>query len=178
MLKKIALALVIVIAVILGLAALQPDDYRVTRTTTLNAPVAKVFDEVNDLRKMNVWSPWTKIDPQAKHDYAGPDAGVGAKYHWDGNDEVGEGRMTLAESKPNELVKFDMEFIRPFPAPAVVTYGLRPTADGKTILTQTITGPMMFLSKVISLFMSMDRMIGSRFEEGFANLKPIVEPRS
>lgn len=175
MLKKILLGLVAIIVIVLGLAALQPNEYRITRTTTFNAPVAGVFEQVNDLRKMNSWSPWTKIDPAAKHEYAGPAAGVGAQYHWSGNDDVGEGRMTLAESKPSELIRFDMEFIKPFPAPAVVTYAFQPTAEGKTVLSQTITGQTLFISKVMGLFMSMDKFIGARFEEGFANLRPIVE---
>jgi hypothetical protein len=61
------------------------------------------------LRKWEAWSPWAKLDPTAKSTLEGPSAGVGAVFAWSGNNQIGEGRMTITDSRPNELVRFRLE---------------------------------------------------------------------
>ena len=100
MLKKILAGVALVLVILLIVVALQPSDFRVVRSTTIAAPPAAVFAQVNDFRRWEAWNPWGKIDPAMKHSYEGPASGVGAVYHWAGNNEVGEGRMTIVESRP------------------------------------------------------------------------------
>src|SRR6266404_5297391 len=113
---KILIAIAVLIVVFVIVVAMQPADFRVGRSATIPAPVAAVFEQVNDLHKFQDWSPWAKIDPNCKLTYDGPPAGVGASFAWAGNKEVGEGRMTVMESKPGELVRFKLEFLKPFEA--------------------------------------------------------------
>src|SRR6478736_9788691 len=113
MLKKILIALAAIIAVFLIVVALQPSEFHVERTATITAPPATVFDQVNDFHKWDAWSPWAKLDPDAKISFEGPESGTGAIAHWTGNSQVGEGTMTLAESRPNELIKIKTDIAKP-----------------------------------------------------------------
>ena len=114
MLKKILIGVAVLIVVFVVVVNLQPSDFRVTRSTTVAAPAAVVFAQVNDLHKWEVWSPWVKIDPNSKTTYEGPAQGEGAVFKWSGNDQVGVGLMTITESRPDELVRFKLEFLKPF----------------------------------------------------------------
>src|SRR3954469_2961632 len=114
MFKKILLALVVIVAVFAGVVAMQPSDYRVVPSATMAAPPADVFAQVNDFHNWEAWSPWAKLDPASKVTFEGPAAGTGAVFKWSGNSEVGEGIMTVRESRPTELVRINLEFIRPF----------------------------------------------------------------
>ena len=174
MLKKILLALVAIIAAVLIVAAFQPDSYRVERSITIAASPADLFPHVNELRRAHVWSPWVKFDPAAKFTFEGPAAGVGAKTTWAGNSDMGEGRQTIIESKPNELVRLKLDFLKPMEDTATVEFRLKPAGTGTTV-TWSMEGPKNYLSKVMCMFMSMEKMIGGPFEEGLANLKKLVE---
>ena len=114
MLKKILIALAVIVVVFVGVVAMQPAEFRVTRTTTIAAPAPAVFAQVNDFHKWTAWNPWAKLDPAMKHTYEGAPAGSGAIYAWAGNGEVGEGRMTLTESRPSDLIRIKLEFLKPF----------------------------------------------------------------
>src|SRR5688572_6623037 len=105
MLVKILLGLVALVAVVLLVAAFQPNNFQVERRTTIAAPASAVFPHVNSFRKWQAWSPWEKMDPSLKRTYDGAAAGVGAAYHWAGNSKVGEGRMTIVESRANEHIR-------------------------------------------------------------------------
>ena len=96
------------------IVALQPSEFRVARSTTISAPPPAVFAQVNDFHKWEAWNPWGKIDPAMKQAYEGAPAGTGAIYTWIGNNEVGEGRMTITESRPNDLIRIKLEFFKPF----------------------------------------------------------------
>jgi len=113
MLKKILIALVVIIAALLVIVAIQPSEFRVERTTTIAAPADAVFAQVNDLHKWDAWSPWAKLDPAAKIIFDGADAGQGAAMSWSGNDKVGEGKMTIVESHPNDDIKIKVDFTKP-----------------------------------------------------------------
>jgi len=174
MLKKIAIGLGISIVILVIVIALQPSNYRVERSITIAAPPEKVFSQVNDFRRWNAWNPWGKIDPAMKQSYAGADSGVGAQYSWAGNKDVGEGRMTIAESVPSEKVKVDMEFLKPFAAKAKAEFTFKSLGNG-TLVTWSMSGDKNFMAKAIHLFMNMDKMIGAQFAKGLADMKTVAE---
>ena len=174
MLKWVLGGIGIVIAVFLVILARQPSDFRIERSATMRAPAQAPFAQVNDFHNWGAWSPWEKIDPALKRSYDGPQAGKGASYAWQGNKDVGEGRMTITESKPGELVRIRLEFFKPFAATNDVEFTLRPGPQGVTV-TWAMSGSNPFLGKAISLFVNMDRMVGGQFEQGLANLKALSE---
>src|SRR3954468_9285267 len=113
-LKRLLIGVVLLIAAFLIVVWFQPDDYRLTRSTVMAAPAARVFAQVNDLKKWDDWSPWAKLDPNAKVTFSGPQAGPGATFTWDSNDKVGAGTMTITESRPNVRIATRTDFTRPF----------------------------------------------------------------
>lgn len=175
MLIKILLALVTIVVIFVIVVALQPPEFRVARSATISAPPAAVFAQVNDFHKWEAWNPWGKIDPAMKQSYEGAPAGVGAIYTWIGNNEVGEGRMTLTESRPSELIRIKLEFFRPFAATNTAEFTIKPEGN-QTVITWSMFGENNFLAKAIHLFIDMDKMVGSQFEKGLASMKSVVEP--
>ena len=171
---KILMTIGVVVAGLVVVVALRPSEYRVARRTTIAAPAAAVFAQVNDFHNWGAWNPWAKIDPAMKQSYEGAPAGIGAVYTWAGNKEVGEGRMTLVESRPNELIRIKLEFLKPFAATSLAEFTFQPEAD-RTAVTWSMTGDVNFVAKVVHLFMDMDKMIGGNFEKGLADMKSVVE---
>jgi hypothetical protein len=174
MLSKILVAVAGSVLVFLGVVATRPSQYRVSRTATIGAPAAAVFAQVNDFRNWDAWNPWAKIDPAMKQSYEGAPAGVGAVHIWAGNKEVGEGRMTLVESRPNELIRIKLEFLKPFAATSLAEFTFQPEVD-RTAVTWSMAGDVNFVAKVVHLFMDLDKMIGGNFEKGLADMKSVVE---
>jgi uncharacterized protein YndB with AHSA1/START domain len=179
MLVKVLVALAVIVAGALVVVATRPAEFRVTRTGTIAAPPATVFAQVNDFHKWEAWNPWGKLDPAMKESYEGAPAGVGAVYTWTGNSQVGEGRMTITESRPNELIRIKMEFLKPFAATSTAEFTFRPEGN-RTAVTWTMEGTNNFMAKAMHLVMNMDRMIGGQFEKGLAAMKSVAEgaPRS
>jgi len=178
MLKWILGAVGAVIVVFLIVVALQPSDFKVERSATMRAPAPAAFAQVNDFQKWQAWSPWEKVDPQLKRQYEGPKAGTGAIYAWQGNKDVGEGRMTITESKPAELVRIKLEFFKPFAATNTAEFSFKPAGPESTAVTWTMTGQNNFLSKAICMFVNMDNMVGGMFEQGLTQMKTVVERSS
>ncbi|MEX1096203.1 MAG: SRPBCC family protein [Planctomycetales bacterium] len=178
MLKKILLgaaAVVLVTAVVfVVVVAMQPSEFRVERTATMSAPPSAVFDQVNDFHNWEAWSPWAKVDPDARFSFAGPTAGTGAVFTWAGNDKVGEGRMTITESRPYELVRIRLEFLKPFESTSTAEFTFRPEGD-QTAVTWSMFGENGFFAKAFCLFADMDKMVGGDFEKGLAQMKAVVE---
>lgn len=174
MLKKILIAAVALIAVLVIVIATRPGDFRVTRSAKVSAPPAAVFPHVNDLAKWNAWSPWVKIDPQMKVTQEGPASGTGAISRWAGNSNVGEGSMTIVESRPNELVRFRLDFLKPMAGTCDAEFTFAPQGND-TLVTWSMTGKNNFIAKAISLFMDCDKMVGGQFEQGLAEMKSVVE---
>jgi ribosome-associated toxin RatA of RatAB toxin-antitoxin module len=170
MLKIILIALPLVIAVLGTIVALQSSEFRVVRSAILSAPAQALFALVNDFHRWEAWSPWEKLDPALERSYDGSPAGVGAVYSWVGNNQVGEGRMTILESNPNDLVRIKLEFLKPFAATHTAEFTFKPEGD-RTRVTWNMFGEKNFLSKAIGLFMNMDKMIGDNFEQGLAQLE-------
>jgi hypothetical protein len=174
MLKIILIAIPIIVVVFIIIVAMQPSSYRVMRSLSIAAPPDALFPHMNDLKKWEVWNPWGKADPNMKLAYGGPVSGVGANYSWAGNNEVGEGRATITESRPNESVKYKMEFFKPMSATSEMEFAFKPQGN-QTEVTVTVTGEKNFMAKAFCLFMSMDKMIGGKFERALADLKAIAE---
>lgn len=171
----IALAVIAVAVIVLLIyASTRPDSFRVQRSITIKAPADKIFPEVNDLRAQQSWSPWEAKDPAMKRSYSGEPSGKGAKYEWQGNKQVGHGRMEIVESTPPTKVLMKLDFVTPFPANNMAEFTLEPRGDS-TVVTWAIYGPSPFMSKFMGIFMSFDTMIGKEFETGLANLKVRME---
>ena len=148
--------------------------YEVQRTITINAEPAQVYDRIVDLRKWQSWSPWERMDPNMTKSYTGPDSGVGASYSWSGNRKVGQGNMTITDVAEPGRVTLDLHFLKPFKARNETAFSLEPAGDG-TRVTWTMTGRHNILSRIMGVFMSMDKMVGKDFEMGLAQLKQDVE---
>ena len=174
MLKRSLIAIAALAVVLIGIIAMQPSEFRVARTTTIAAPAPVVFAQVNDFHKWEAWNPWGKIDPGMKASHEGPPSGVGAAYAWAGNSQVGEGRMTVTESRPNELVRIRLDFLKPMSGTSTAEFTLRPEGD-QTAVVWSMTGHNNFLAKAFCLFMNMDKMVGDKFDEGLASMKAVVE---
>ena len=174
MIKKILIGLALVVVVLVIIIALQPSTYRVERSATMNAPAPVVFAQVNDFHKWNAWSPWAKLDPAMKQTFEGAPAGTGAIYVWTGNKEVGEGRMTITESHPSDLVKIKLEFIKPFAANSDTVFTFKPEGN-QTRVTWTMNGDKNFIAKAFHLFVNIDKMVGGDFEKGLAQMKSVAE---
>lgn len=174
MLKKILLGAVGVLVALCGVIAMQPATYSVQRSATFKASPDIAFGLVNDFHRWGEWSPWDKLDPNQKTTFEGAATGVGAKYGWSGNDQVGEGRMEIEESKANELVRIKLEFIRPFASTSPTTFTFAPAAEGVTV-TWKMEGTNDFMGKAFSLFVNMDAMLGKDFDNGLAAMGKIAE---
>jgi Polyketide cyclase / dehydrase and lipid transport len=166
---------VLVIAFV-AFVALQPSRFRVTRKTTISAPAPVVFAQVNDFHNWQAWSPWAKLDPTAKNSFEGPTAGPDAVFRWSGNDQIGEGSMTIKESRPSELIKIELEFIRPMTGTSDVEFDFEPVGE-QTAVTWSMTGEHNFIGKAVCLFMNMDKTVGGDFEKGLALLKTAAESK-
>ena len=174
MLNIILIAVVVAVIVFLLVAAMQPAEFRVTRSAAMTAPVLDAFVQVNDLRKWDAWSPWAKLDPAAKATFEGPPAGTRAAFAWAGNNKIGEGRMTITDSRPNELVRFRLEFVKPFKAVNTAEFMFKPEGN-RTVVTWTMSGTNNFMAKAVGLFINCERMVGGQFEQGLANMRAVVE---
>ncbi len=174
--KKVLIAIAVVITLLLIVVAMQPAEFHLERSITSKAPPTVVFDYVNDLHKMPEWSPWAAMDPNQKVTYTGPALGVGSSYTWVG-EKTGEGKQTITESVPNQKVVTKLEFIKPFEATNVATLTLKPAATG-TSITWSLDGERNFMSKAFGLVMSMEKMVGPQFEEGLTKLSQLSEKKA
>jgi uncharacterized protein YndB with AHSA1/START domain len=165
--------LVLIVALVIAIAT-RPDTFRIERTATIAAPAEVVFAQIDDFHRWERWSPFEKVDPNVRRSYEGAPAGVGAIYHYVGNSKVGEGRMTVTESKPGERVAIKAEFIKPLATTNQVEFTLVPAANGVSV-TWAMSGHQPFVGKAISLFINMDKMVGAEFENGLAALKRVSE---
>jgi hypothetical protein len=170
----ILLALAFIAIIFIVVIAGRPDDFVVSRSATIAAPPEKVFPHVNNLHQWEAWSPWAKLDPNAKNSFEGSPSGAGAVMSWDGNKKVGAGKMTIMESRSCEFIQFKLEFIRPFQATNRAEFGFK-TEGNQTVLTWTMFGKNSLFFKLFGLIMNCDEMCGRDFEKGLASLKSITE---
>ena len=172
MIVKILIGLAVVIVILLIVAAMQPASFRVERSATIAATPQVLFDQVNDHKKFQKWNPWAKMDPESETTYSGAESGVGAVASWVGK-KVGEGSSTITESKPGELVRQRMDWKKPMEGVSTVDFTFKPVGD-KTTVTWAMYGENGFMGKLMSLFMSCEKMCGPEFEKGLADLGKIV----
>jgi len=173
-LKMILIGLAAAIVVFVMIVALRPSAFRIARSATMAAPPAAPFAQVNDFHNWAGWNPFQKADPAATLTYSGPSSGPGAGLAWSGNREVGEGRMTITETRPNELVRIKLEFLKPFAATNVAEFTFEPRGS-ETAVTWSMAGENNFMARGMGLFMDFDKLIGDQFTKGLADMKGIVE---
>ena len=174
MLKIIGLTVVVPIIALLVFAATRQGTFRVQRASIVNAPPEKIFALINDLHRWRVWSPYENKDPAMKRTLSGAAHGKGAVYEWEGNKDVGKGRMEISDTSPPSRVLIKLDFVRPFEAHNIVEFTLEPNGDS-TNVTWAMRGSSPYLARLMSIFFSMDSMIGKDFEAGLANLKAVAE---
>jgi hypothetical protein len=176
-LKTIAVVvviLIIVVVAILAYAATMPDTFRVQRSAAIKAPAEKIFPFIADFRAWTVWSPYEHRDPALKRTYGGAEKGKGATYAWEGNRNVGAGNMEIVEATLPSRILIKLNFLRPFEASNTAEFTLEPKGD-VTVVTWAMEGRSLFIGKVMSVFINMDRMVGKDFEDGLANLRTVAE---
>ncbi|HEV7718207.1 MAG TPA: SRPBCC family protein [Arsenicitalea sp.] len=174
MLETIIIIIALLIAGVLVYAASRPNAFRMERTATINAPAEKIFPFINDFHKWAAWSPWEKLDPALQRSYAGPQNGKGAIYEYEGNNKVGAGRMEITESTPSSRVLTTLDFLRPMRAHNFAEFTLVPQG-GATVVTWAMYGRSPYMAKLMTIFVSMDKLVGKQFDEGLANLKAVAE---
>jgi uncharacterized protein YndB with AHSA1/START domain len=178
MLKVLGIILGVIVLAVAGVAAYaaatQPDTFRVSRSLDISAPPEEVYSILSDFRRSPEWSPYEKLDPDMKRTHGGAASGKGAVYEWNGDSNAGAGRMEIVEATPGQSVTLKLDFVRPFEASNVVEYKLQPKGSA-TQVSWDMHGPMPFISKVMCVFVDLDKMVGKDFETGLANLKTLAE---
>lgn len=169
---RVAAALIIILIIVI---ALQPTSFQATRTATIYAPPQTVFALVNNFHQWEQWSPWAKMDPDAKTTYAGPESGVGATTTWDGNKDVGAGTMTIVESKPNEYIKINLDFTKPMKNTSTTEFTFKDAGNNQTQVVWNMIGNRNFIAKAMSLVIDCEKMVGEQFEKGLNSIKSIAE---
>lgn len=176
MLKAIFSGLLAVAAVFAIYIALQPADFVVKRERVIAAPPADVFAQVNDFHNWQAWSPWAKLDPDAKSVFEGPASGAGARFAWDGNSDVGTGRMTILDSVPNDKIHLKLEFDKPMAGAADTFFSFKPEGEG-TRMSWEMHGSNTFIGRVFCFFLNMDRTLGGQFDQGMANIEEVLKKK-
>jgi hypothetical protein len=177
MAKKILAVVAVLIAAFVGFVITRPATFEIKRSLLINAPPEVVFDQVDDFKSWNAWSPWEKLDPSMKKTYNEVPSGVGASYHWVGNKDTGEGSMKITEAEAAKHLGIDLEFIAPFAAKNRTNFNFDKTGEGTTV-TWAMSGTNTFGGKLMSVFMDMDKMVGADFEKGLASMKEISEKQA
>jgi uncharacterized protein YndB with AHSA1/START domain len=166
--------IIVLLGVVLGIAASKPDEFTVRRSMRMRATPEKIFPQINDFHNWAAWSPWEKMDATMTKTFSGAPNGRGAVYEWEGNSKVGKGRMEITDASAPRKVVIALDFMRPFRANNRTEFTLEPQGDS-TDVTWAMRGASPFITKVMSVFMNMDKMIGRDFEAGLANIKANAE---
>ena len=174
MLKKILIALAVVVVALAAFVATRPAEFSLQRTTTIAAPPATVFALVNDYKARKAWYPWEALDPNQTRTYSEPSAGKGAWYEWKGNADVGSGRQEMVESVEPSRIKERLMFKEPFEANNDVTFTFTEDGEG-TKVAWIMSGHNNFMAKAMGLFVDMDAMVGPDFERGLTSLQKEAE---
>jgi len=176
MFKKIVIGLVVLVAIVLIVASMQPAEFKVSRSLSIDAPAAKIFNNINDVKLYQAWSPFAKMDPNMTMTYSAMTSGVGAAVTWDSKANAGSGTMTIAESTAPSRVLFNLDFSKPMAASDQAEFTLVPNGKS-TVVTWTMSGKNNLIAKTFHLFINMDKMLGGYFEDGLASLKAISEAK-
>jgi uncharacterized protein YndB with AHSA1/START domain len=174
----IAILLALSIAGVLIVASMRPDTFRVQRSIDINAPADKIYPLINDYKHWASWSPYENVDPQMKRTFSGAPSGKGAIYEWNGNKNVGRGRMEIIDAVPSSKIGIKLDFFSPFEAHNIAEFTMLPKGEATNVTTHVtwaMHGPVPFLAKIMHMIFSMDRMVGGQFEQGLANMKAVAE---
>jgi hypothetical protein len=174
MFKKIAIGIASLIALLLIVASFQPADFSISRAVTIDAPPAKIFGHINDVKLYQAWNPFAKMDPNMAMTYSGPSAGLGAAASWDSHANAGAGTMTVTTSEAPSHVIMRLDFTKPMTSTDQAEFTLQPLGKS-TLVTWTMSGKNNLIAKTFHIFVNMDKMLGGYFEQGLASLKTIVE---
>jgi len=175
--SPVLLALIVIAILLVVIIAGQPDVFAVTRSAQFSAPPEKIFPHVNDLHLWNEWSPWAKLDPNAKIAFDGPASGTGTSMKWEGNHKIGVGKMTITESRPNCVIRLRLDFEKPMQATNTAEFDFIPEGNG-TVVRWSMAGKNSPMGRIMGLFMNCEKMIGCQYDKGLANLKAVVERTS
>lgn len=180
--KKVILVLALVFVLLIGgvvaAALMSSPDYHVERSVTVAASPETTYNVLVDLQQFKEWSPWEKLDPEMKKEFSGPDTGVGSSYHWSGNSDVGEGKMTITKVEPNKMVEVRLEFIKPFESTCKTTWTVTSTEQGSQVTWAMDGRNEGLVPRIFGLFLNMDSMVGQDFENGLSDLKKVCENKS
>jgi len=171
------LVLVVALVALLAYASTRPPTFRIERAIHIDAPIVQVAEQIDDFREWQKWSPWERLDPSLQRRFSGAEAGVGAVYEWTGNGKAGAGRMEITDMRAGterSLISIKLDFLKPFKASNTAEFVLTPTETG-TDLSWAMFGPSPFVSKLMGVFMDLDRLVGKDFEAGLAALKQNAE---
>jgi len=171
----IAVIIALAIAAVLILAATKPDVFTVQREIDIKAPPDSIFPLINDFHRWKTWSPYENKDPSMQRHFDGAASGKGAIYAWEGDKNVGSGRMEILEAAPTRIV-IKLDFFTPFEAHNTAEFTMLPQGD-TTHVTWLMQGPTPFFGKIMHVFMNIDNMVGKDFSIGLANLKRHTETR-
>lgn len=169
----IGLLLVTVASALIAYISLRPDGFNITRSAVIDAAPEAIYAEINDFHNWEKWSPWAKLDPNAKYEFGGSPLGYNSTMSWSGDKKVGVGKMTIVESRQNERVRLKLEFTKPMKATNDVVFDLKPVGE-KTEVVWSMTGKHDFMGKAFDLFMNLDKMVGAQYEQGLANLASVL----
>jgi uncharacterized protein YndB with AHSA1/START domain len=170
----VAMGVMVAVAAILILATTKPDGFRIERSVTIQASAEKIFPLINDFHEWSQWAPQDREDPSIQRTYSGPASGAGAASEWTSSGKAGSGKMSITESVPPSRVVIDVHFVKPFAAHNVNVFTLEPEGTA-TKVTWTMEGTNLYFMKLMSVFSSIDRMMGGHFESGLRNLKAAAE---
>ncbi|TKT70605.1 polyketide cyclase [Afipia massiliensis] len=170
----IAIVLAVLIAIVLIVAAMRPDIFRVQRSIDINAPAEKIFPLINDYRHWGSWSPYEKLDPAMQRTFSGAPNGKGSVYEWNGNKNVGRGRMEILDATPSSKIVIKLDFFSPFEAHNTAEFTMQPKGNA-TNVTWAMQGPVPYMMKIMHMFMNMDRMCGDQFQQGLSSMKAVAE---
>lgn len=176
MLKKILIGLSVIVLILAVVIAMQPSEFQISRSELIPASPRTVFEHVNDLHRWDAWSPWAKLDPAAEKTFSGPSAGVGSSFRWSGNKEIGEGAMTITESRSPEFIRLRLTFVRPFAATNEALFTFLPEVSG-TRVTWSMSGPVNTTAKLARIFIDVDQMLAEQFARGLTDLQSVAAPK-
>jgi hypothetical protein len=174
---KILGAFIGVITLILVFVSFQSSEYRVERAIIVTAPPAAIFANVDDFHRWLIWAPWEKLDPAMKRTFDGPEVGTGSIYHWMGNDKVGEGSMTITETRPKEFIRIKTELLKPAAEITTSEITFKDNGDKTTLVTWAESGSLNYTAKLFNLFNDRDKAVGTDMQNGLEQLKWTTQGR-
>jgi hypothetical protein len=173
-LRKLMIGLLVMLAVAAGVGLRMPTQWRVERSVVVAAPATTVFPLINDLRRWQEWTTWNDAaDPSVERTFAaGPTAGAGAAMSWAG-DEVGEGNLTIAESVPGRMIRYDLQLEQDgFESRGAIV--LEAAREG--VVVKWSTEGELGINPLLRLMGPwIEDAVGSDFDHGLAGLKRVAE---